>query len=229
GTVGTFGAAAACGRLLHLRPKKMAIALGLAGAQAAGLKSMFGTMTKPLHAGKASANGLLAARLAARGFTAAPDVVEGVQGFVEAYGDGVDADRLERALEPPRQEWHLRDNLFKYHAACFQTHSSIEGLKRLREEHGFTADDVDQAVIEADAMQLRMCAIPSPTTGLEAKFSLRHTGAMALAGVDTSAISSFSDAAVRKRDVLAMRDRVEVRTGRPPGGPTPVQVRLRDG
>ena len=229
GTVGTFGAAAACGRLLRLNDKKMAIALGLAGAQAAGLKSMFGTMGKPFHAGKASANGLLAAQLAARGFTAAPDVIEGVQGFVETAGDGVDEERLERALQPPRHEWHLRDNLFKYHAACFQTHSSIEGLRRLREEHGFKAGDVAEAFIDADEMQLRMCAIPEPTTGLEVKFSLRHTGAMALSGVDTSAIASFTDKTARQRDLVDLRSRIAVRTGRRPGGPTPVEVRLRNG
>src|SRR5579863_9468978 len=65
GTVGAFGAAAACARLL-----------GLDGTQAAGLKSQFGTMCKPFHAGKAAQNGLLAARLAARGFSSRPDLVE---------------------------------------------------------------------------------------------------------------------------------------------------------
>src|SRR5205807_5196095 len=89
GTVGTFGAAAACARLLELDAATTAVALGIAGTQAAGLKSMFGTMGKPLHAGKATANGLLAARLAARGFTANPAVVETEQGFAEAAGGAV--------------------------------------------------------------------------------------------------------------------------------------------
>src|SRR5512139_3270628 len=69
GTLGTFGAAAACANLLQLDEDRWLHALGIAGAQAAGLKSMFGTMCKPLHAGKAAANGLLAAKLAERGFT----------------------------------------------------------------------------------------------------------------------------------------------------------------
>ena len=72
GTLGSFGAAAACAHLLGLDAEKFATALGIAGTQAAGLKSMFGTMCKPLHAGKAAYHGLLAARLAQRGFTAAP-------------------------------------------------------------------------------------------------------------------------------------------------------------
>ena len=74
GTLGSFGAAAACAHLLGLDAAKFATALGIAGTQAAGLKSMFGTMCKPLHAGKAAYHGLLAARLAQRGFTGRGDM-----------------------------------------------------------------------------------------------------------------------------------------------------------
>src|ERR1700740_37890 len=80
-TVGSFGAAAAAGLLLGLDEAQMAVALGLAGTQAAGLKSMFGTMAKPFHAGRAAANGVIAAKLAHSGFTANADVIETEQGF----------------------------------------------------------------------------------------------------------------------------------------------------
>src|SRR5215475_6491907 len=80
-TVGSFGAAAACAHLLGLDAEKTATALGIAGTQAAGLKSMFGTMCKPLHAGKAAQNGLIGASLAARGFTSRGDVLDCPQGF----------------------------------------------------------------------------------------------------------------------------------------------------
>jgi 2-methylcitrate dehydratase PrpD len=76
-TLGSFGAAAAAGLLMNLDDAQMAIAFGLAGTQAAGLKSMFGTMAKPFHAGRAAANGVLAARLAARGFSPANHAVGG--------------------------------------------------------------------------------------------------------------------------------------------------------
>ena len=81
GTLGAFGAAAACAHLLELTEEQWLHALGIAGAQAAGLKSMFGTMCKPLHAGKAAQNGLLAATLAARGYTSDTTVLESAQGF----------------------------------------------------------------------------------------------------------------------------------------------------
>jgi 2-methylcitrate dehydratase PrpD len=225
GTTGTFGAAAGCAHLLGLEPEATARALGVAAAQAAGLKANFGTMCKPFHAGKAAANGLLAARLAARGYTTAADAIATVQGFAETHTDLLDVDA---GLAEPALRWHLRANLFKYHAACFGTHSSIEGLRRLRTEHGIGADDVERVVVHAAPSQLRMCAIPEPTTGLEAKFSLRQTAAMALAGRDTSAISAY-DASVADGDVVALRGRVDVADDGVQEGPTLVDVVLRDG
>ena len=80
GTVGSFSAAAAAGRMLGLGAQQLAVAFGIAATQAAGLKSNFGTMCKPLHAGTASEHGLRAARLAAKGFTARGDSLECDQG-----------------------------------------------------------------------------------------------------------------------------------------------------
>ena len=81
GTVGTFGAAAAAAKLLGLKGEKLAHALGIAASLAAGIRANFGTMTKPLHVGRASENGVTAALLAARGFTADPTVLDGQWGF----------------------------------------------------------------------------------------------------------------------------------------------------
>jgi 2-methylcitrate dehydratase PrpD len=111
GTIGSFGAAAACARLLGRDADATAIALGIAGTQAAGLKSQFGTMCKPFHAGKAAQNGLLAARLAARGFTSRDDIIECVQGFAPAHGPDFSP---EAALATPEAGLHLFANLFKY-------------------------------------------------------------------------------------------------------------------
>src|SRR5271166_1644805 len=134
-TVGSFGAAAACSRLLGLDAETTAIALGIAGTQAAGLKSQFGTMCKPFHAGKAALNGLLAARLAARGFTSRTDIVECVQGFAPTQGPDFSP---EAALATPEGGLHLFANLFKYHAACYLTHAPIECARRLRDQHRLT-------------------------------------------------------------------------------------------
>jgi 2-methylcitrate dehydratase PrpD len=224
GTIGTFGAAAACARLLGLDADRTAVALGIAATQAAGMKSMFGTMSKPLHAGKACANGLLAARLAARGFTANPEAIEAEQGFAEVSGG-----RRDLAPREPKDGWHVRGNLFKYHAACFATHSTIEGVRRLRSRAGFGADDVDRVVVHANAAQMRMCAIPEPATGLEVKFSLGHLVAMTLSDVDTSNAESFTDSSAVDAGLIRLRQRVDVVQDGPDAEGTPVDIVLRDG
>ena len=139
GTLGSFGAAAACAHLLGLDAEKFATALGIAGTQAAGLKSMFGTMCKPLHAGKAAYHGLLAARLAQRGFTARADVIECAQGFAGTHSP--DFNPADALAEPPGG-FHILNNLFKYHAACYMTHAPIEAARKLREQHGLTPDSI---------------------------------------------------------------------------------------
>ena len=104
GTVGTFGAAAAAGRLLGLASPEMSAALSLAGAQAAGLQAQLGFMARSFQVGKAAANGVLAAILAGRGFEASDRVFEGRQGFSEVYSGGRELDRMADALG---QRWEL--------------------------------------------------------------------------------------------------------------------------
>jgi 2-methylcitrate dehydratase PrpD len=206
GTIGSFGAAAACAHLLGLDEEKFALALGIAGTQAAGLKSMFGTMCKPLHAGKASYHGLLAAKLAARGFTSRADVLECAQGFARTHSPDFNP---ERALETPPGGWHIRNNLFKYHAACYMTHAPIEAARKLREQHAVTPERVERIRLRLDAACDRICNIPAPRTGLEAKFSLRLTTAMGLAGIDTGRLSTYSEAVAADPTLVALRDKIE--------------------
>jgi len=188
-TVGSFGSAAACAHLMGLNAEQCAIALGIAGTQAAGLKAMFGTMCKPLHAGKASYHGLMAAKLAARGFTSRPDVIECAQGFAQTHSPDFNPDQ---ALETPPQGWYIRNNLFKYHAACYMVHASIEAARQLRAQHGITPDRIARIRVELDEACARICNIAAPQTGLEAKFSVRLATAMGLSGVDTGRLSTYS-------------------------------------
>jgi 2-methylcitrate dehydratase PrpD len=206
GTVGTFGAAAACARLLGLGAEATAMALGIAGTQAAGLKSQFGTMCKPFHAGKAAQNGLLAARLAQRGFSSRIDIVECIQGFALTHGPDF---APEAALATPEAGFHLLANLFKYHAACYFTHAPIECARRLREELRLTPEAIAGITVRIDASCDRVCNIPVPVDGLQSKFSLRQTVAMALAGVDTANLGAYS--AENTRDAVRVRLRERVR------------------
>jgi len=205
-TLGTFGAAAAAARLLGLDAAATATALGIAGTQAAGLKGLFGTMCKPLHAGKAAANGLHAALLAARGFTARSDVLECPQGFGAAQSPACDA----AALDGLEDHFFIRDVLFKYHAACYGTHSTIEAARSLVARQQVAPEDIQSIEIRIRPRYLKMCAIPSPRTGLEAKFSLAMTCAMALAGVSTAAPDRYDEALCAMPLLRALAERTTV-------------------
>ncbi len=205
GTVGTFGAAAACAHLAGLDATAWQTAFGLAGAQAAGLKCMFGTMAKPLHAGKAAANGLMAARLAQRGFTANQTVLEAEQGFAATQTDSYNP----RALSGMHDASGITRVMFKYHAACYLTHASIEAASTLIAQRALQPEQIVSVRVLVPPGHLRVCNIQNPGTGLEGKFSLRLTVAMALTGRDTGE-RAFTEECVRDPVLVGLRDKVTV-------------------
>lgn len=205
-TLGTFGAAAACSHALGLTAREWAYAIGIAGTSASGLKSMFGTMCKPLHAGKAAANGLLAARLAARGFESNPEVLETEQGFFSTHAASLGNSGM---IEVSPIEHHIRGVLFKYHAACFFTHASIRGLMELRDEHGLCAEQVQAVLLRVPPNHLSACNISEPATPLEGKFSLKFTAALALSGSDVGE-SDFTYESVADPALVNIRNKVSV-------------------
>ena len=225
-TLGSFGAAVGAGLLLGLDEQQMRMALGLAGTQAAGLKSMFGTMAKPFHAGRAAANGVIAARLARSGFTANADVIETEQGFAATQSTFFET---ASPKQPEFQAGRVKQTLFKYHAACYLTHSTIEALKRLREEHSLQPPDIEEVEVHVARGHLKVCNIETPKTGLELKFSIAQLAAAALAGIDTAAIGSYSDRTATDPVLCALRQHVRVHGDRRPGTAAEVIVRTRRG
>lgn len=205
-TVGTVGAAVACAIALGADTTQLRNAIGLAVSQAAGLKSMFGTMTKSLQVGRAAANGLLAARLALRGADSCATSLEDTQGMLPIYA-GTAGDPAAWT----RDDYEIPDNLFKYHAACYLTHAGIEAARSLRSA-GVDTASISSVRLAANPANLAVCGIPDPTTGLEAKFSMTATSAMALLGVDTADPSTYDDVAVSAPDVRALIGRTAVAT-----------------
>jgi 2-methylcitrate dehydratase PrpD len=222
-TLGTFGAAAAAAHLLGLPEAVWRNAFGLAGTMAAGLKSAFGTHAKPLQVGRAAEAGLSAALLAAGGCSANPNVLEDRQGFAVTHADAA----AELDAEP--DAWPIRGTLFKYHAACYLTHASIDALRALQAAHAFAVSDVRQVRLTVDATCLDVCNIERPRTGLEAKFSLRATAAMALLGHATHDPRTFDDACVQAPELLALLERVQVSTAPLPATCSIAHVELHDG
>ena len=223
-TTGAFGAAAAAAHLLGVEGEALTHAFGLAGTLAAGLKSCFGTMSKPLHPGKAAQNGLLAARLAARGFTSDTDVLDSAQGFAATQSSTADA---EAGLADRAAPWVV-EALFKYHAACYLTHDSIEASNQLRSEEQVAPEAIEAVSVRVPSGHLGVCNIQAPATGLECKFSLRMTTALALAGEDTFQEALFSDETAGRPDLIALRDKVTIDPTQVGRG-CAVTVRLEDG
>ena len=197
-------------RILGLDQKRAQHALGLATTRASGLKSQFGTMGKPFHAGMAAANGVEVATLAASGFVSNPDGLTCSQGFADTHGG--QSDDLATALQGLGETFLSESVQHKFHACCHGTHAALEALGQARASQQLGASDVDRVTITVHPRWLGVCNIASPTTGLEAKFSYRLTAAMALTGLDTSALSTFSDERCTDPALLALRDRVSVQT-----------------
>jgi 2-methylcitrate dehydratase PrpD len=209
-TSGSFGAAAAAARLLGLDADQTAHALGIAATRAAGLKSQFGTMGKPYHAGTAASNGVEAALLAQAGFVSRPDALECEQGFGDTHAGGnVD---LAVVLDGLGERFRFEKVQYKLHACCHGTHAGLEALAVLRAAHAVNAADVDRITLTVHPRWLRVCNLEQPRTGLEAKFSYRLTAAMALMGVPTGSLDTYTDAACERADLVALRDRVRVAT-----------------
>lgn len=179
--LGTVGAAAAVAHLNRLPPAQCAHAIALAASMASGLVANFGTMTKPLHAGRAAAAGIDAVRFAAAGLTAAPDAIEHHAGYLAALSPQGRADRESPADRLGRQLRILDCGLsIKKHPACYATHRVVDGVLDLARAHHVRPGDVQEIHARVGVAQASMLRNHAPVTGLEAKFSLEFAIASAL-------------------------------------------------
>jgi 2-methylcitrate dehydratase PrpD len=180
-TLGTFGAAAAAAKLLGLTAEDCARALAIAASMAAGIKANFGTMTKPLHVGQAARNGLLATRLASKGFSANREAFEAKQGFCNVF-NGEEQYRLEAMTEGWGEPFDLVQPgvAIKQYPCCGSTHSSIDALLSLIRSHKLNAEDAVSVTAAIHPRRLVHVNRPSPKTALEGKFSLQYCLARSL-------------------------------------------------
>ena len=210
-TLGAPAAAAACARLLGLDAARTTAALSLASSLASGAKRQFGTMAKPLHAGLAAKNGVMAAALAESGVTAAADAYEGERGFVDLFA-GVPRERLEAALAtldgPPAIE---RYGLWqKVYPCCGSVHRPLDALLALQAEDGVEPESVTE--IDALLPEISVQNLPyrDPADAMQARFSLPYTLASGL--VDGRlALDAFTREALARSDVRALLARVRMR------------------
>ena len=225
-TVGTFGAAAAAGRLLGLNATQLANALGIAGTQAAGLTQSFGTMAKPLHPGKAAMNGLLAALLAREGFTGSTAMLDAPDGIAGTFLGVTD---LGSAAEDFGKRWELLQNSTKFYAACHLTHATVDGARAIREQSAPPAEAIESVHCRVNPLALKVADQRNPKTPLEGKFSIRFCAATALLYGDAGE-AEFTDARLTDPAIARVMARVTPEADASLAIPVAhVTVRLKDG
>jgi 2-methylcitrate dehydratase PrpD len=202
-SAGVFGAAVAAGILLDLNKEQMTYALGLAGTQSFGLREMFGTMTKPFHPGKAAQNGLLSALLAKKGFTSSKQVLEAKRGFANVLAPQHD---LSKVLVNWGEVYELQKNAFKPYACGIVLHPAIDACIELSKYA--KPEEVQEIELQVNPYVLELTGKETPETGLEGKFSIYHTGAIAFIDKDASE-EQYSDVKVSSPETISLRKKIK--------------------
>jgi 2-methylcitrate dehydratase PrpD len=209
--LGTVAAAAAVASLHRLSPRECANALSLASSMASGVVANFGTMTKPLHAGRAASSAIEAVRLTLLGLTAAPDALEHDVGYLAAFSPKGRARRQRTVSQLGKDLRILESGLsIKKYPLCYATHRVIDGVLALADEHDIAPQDVKKVQAHIGVIQDTMLRNRRPSTGLEAKFSLEFAVASALVARRVG-IAELTDGFVSEAAVQETMRKVERR------------------
>ena len=232
GTTGPFGAAVAAGVLLRLDASQMTNALGIAGSLAGGLmefaRSGTGAMVKRLHLGRASESGVVAASLAADGFTGPASVLEGEAGFLKVFCTEWDVADLTRGLGSEYRTMNLCLKRFPVHMTA---QTGVQAILELQQEHGFTGADVDRVTVAGTERMATINNIADPSDIMMAQYSIPFCIALALFR-DPRDPASFDEQALTDTAIRARCSRVSVVVADPPAkvaGASIVTVQLKNG
>jgi 2-methylcitrate dehydratase PrpD len=233
-TLGSFGAAAGCAKLLGLEASKVEMALGIAASMASGVVSNFGTMTKPLHVGLGARNGVLAAKLAAGGYTANGKAIEAGMGFYNVFHNG--ATIHDEAIEELGRSYALETDgiRIKPYPCGGLTHQAIDAILEFRAKHGLTPEAVESIDVDVMRHTYERIVFKIPQNGIQGKFCMPYLLARAI--IDGRVfIDAFTDSAVRDPQVLKLAERIQMRLDNslPSSGlgsrPCRVTLRLKNG
>ncbi len=206
GTAGVVGAAAAVARLLQLDEKHTVWALGLAVTQAAGLREMFGSMTKSFHMGRAAQGGLVAGLLARHDYTSSEKAIEAPRGFAHVLGENPDLGALTRDLGVT---FEIMQNTYKPFPCGIVVHPAADGCITLAKKHDLDAAEIQQVTLRVHPLVLELCGRKSPATPGEAKLSVFHSAAMSLL-TRRLTLSEYEPEMVNRADVAELRSRIQV-------------------
>jgi 2-methylcitrate dehydratase PrpD len=172
GTIGAFGACAASSRLLELKEEQLRYAIGITASMSSGIRANFGTMTKPLHAGRAASNGVTAATLAKIGFTADENALDGKWGFMNILGGGAEPEKIVDKLGNPYSIVTPGASIKMYPCGSLGQ-PSMDALLEIVSENDLKPDDVREIRLRAGRNILEPLRYEQPEDDLQAKFSLQ--------------------------------------------------------
>jgi 2-methylcitrate dehydratase PrpD len=203
-TLGVFGAASGCGKLLALSEPQMVWALGAAATQASGLCECLGTPAKSVSVGNAARNGLWSALLAEKGFEGPPEPLAGVQGFYAALNETPDLPVVTDGLG---ESWEIMATSYKPYPCGFVIHPVLDCVLDWRRDH--PSAEVARVVVRGNPLLGVRTDRPDISTGRESQVSTQHAVAAALV-TGKAGLEQFTDACVRDSKVQALRSGVEV-------------------
>jgi 2-methylcitrate dehydratase PrpD len=205
GTLGSIAAGVAAGKLLKLDGTRLANAMAISATQSAGMQQNRGTMCKSFHAGKAASSGVLAALLAERGFDGSPEIIEGKRGYCRIYSD-VAAPRA--LIDELGARWEITRNGHKPYACGVVLHPAIDAVIALRSQASIDPTRVEAVELRVNPLVISITGTKEPATGLQSKFSIYHSVAVAL--IDGAArIPQYTDERANDPAVIALRRKVK--------------------
>ena len=207
GTIGTFGSAVCAAKMLGFDAEQTATTMGIAASMAAGIRANFGTMTKPLHVGRSSENGVTAALLVRDGFTANQEGLDGKWGYLTIAGPGGEPELVHGRFGKPFSIVEPGISIKPYPCGVL-THPSMDALLFLMQEEGLKAADIKKITLRAAKNILGPIRFSFARTELEGKFCM-HFLLAAIAVAGRAGKVEFSDGFVSRPDVQEMQRRVE--------------------
>jgi 2-methylcitrate dehydratase PrpD len=230
--LGSIGAAVACASLMRLNPEKIKAALGIAASGASGIHRQQGSMVKPFHAANAARNGVEAALLAEKGFTADAAIIEAPRGFCDTFFGPGECD-YEKMIEGLGKPYFLESPGLglKLHPCSAPQFLAADAALHLKREHSIRFADVAKMEVSIPPLRYQRHYHAEVKTGLRGKFAINYV--VALAFLDGKLeIDTFTDAKANERQVQDALRKVQVivdETIPEPGPYCPVCVELKDG
>ena len=237
-TCGVFGATSSAGHIMGLKPDEMTHAFGIAGSQASGLLAYLndGSWTKRFGVGRASQSGVLSATLAQLGYTGPRDILEGRNGFLQAYSDEPEPSRLVQGLG---NDFSVMHTGVKFHACCRYNQAAIDSTLILRESNQFSIEEISEINVGVVGTAFELLNEPKeiryrPKTVVDAQFSIPYCVAVSLV-TGNAFVDEFTDDAIRNQNVLDVAKKVIVEHDPaldkeyPRYWPSWVRIKLNDG